>query len=119
LKGFYQFVFFNWQHLQIRQTAVLSLHKLDLTGPAGTVRITATEATLLQAFAQSPDTRLDFAQVAQCMGIAMTEEQKSNIQVRMVRLRKKLHEAGAQGAVIESIRNVGYQFFDELAVRKA
>ena len=30
---------------------MLSLHKLDLTGPAGTVRITATEATLLQAFA--------------------------------------------------------------------
>jgi hypothetical protein len=29
-----------------------------------------------------------------------------------------LHEAGAQGAVIESIRNVGYQFFDELQVRK-
>jgi DNA-binding response OmpR family regulator len=119
LKGFWHFISFNCKHQQICLNAVLILHKLYLTGPAGTVRITATEATLLQAFAQSPDTRLDFAQVAQCMGIAMTEEQKSNIQVRMVRLRKKLHEAGAQGAVIESIRNVGYQFFDELAVRKA
>jgi len=28
-------------------------------------------------------------------------------------------EAGAEGAVIESIRNVGYQFFDELNVLKA
>ncbi len=98
---------------------MLSLYKLDLTGPSGTVRVSATEATLLQAFAQSPDTRLDFAQVAQCMGIELTEEQKSNIQVRMVRLRKKLHEAGAEGAVIEAIRNVGYQFFDELDVRKS
>jgi len=104
--------------LQIHQNAVLSLHKLELTGPAGTVRITATEATLLQAFSQSPDTRLDFSQVARCMGIDLNEEQKSNIQVRMVRLRKKLHAAGAQGAVIEAIRNVGYQFFDELEVRK-
>lgn len=52
------------------------------------------------------------------MGIALTEEQKANIQVRMVRLRKKLHAAGAEGAVIEAIRNVGYQFFDELEVRK-
>jgi hypothetical protein len=43
---------------------VLSLHKLDLTGPAGTVRLTATEATLLQAFAQSSDARLAFEQVA-------------------------------------------------------
>jgi DNA-binding response OmpR family regulator len=98
---------------------VLTLHKLDLTGPAGTVRITATEATLLLAFAESADTRLDFSQVAKCMGIVLTEEKKSSIQVRMVRLRKKLHEAGAEGAVIESIRNVGYQFFDELNVLKA
>ncbi len=98
---------------------MLTLYKLDLTGPSGSVRITATEATLLQAFAQSPDARLDFDQVAQCMGLPMSEAQKSNIQVRMVRLRKKLHEAGAEGAVIEAIRNVGYQFFDELQIRKA
>lgn len=97
---------------------MLILHKLDLTGPAGTVRITATEATLLQAFAQSTDARLGIEQVAQCMGVPDTGAQKSNIQVRMVRLRKKLHEAGAQGAVIEAIRNYGYQFFDELTVRK-
>lgn len=97
---------------------MLTLHKLELTGPAGTVRVTATEATLLQAFAQSPDARLAFDQVAQCMGVPMSEAQKSNIQVRMVRLRKKLHEAGAEGAVIEAIRNVGYQFFDELSVSK-
>lgn len=52
------------------------------------------------------------------MGVTMSEAQKSNLQVRMVRLRKKLHEAGAEGAVIEAIRNVGYQFFDELDIRK-
>jgi len=47
------------------------------------------------------------------------EDYKTNIQVRMVRLRKKMHEAGAQGAVIESIRNVGYQFFEALEIRKS
>jgi DNA-binding response OmpR family regulator len=62
---------------------------------------------------------LRFEDVAQCLGLELSEERKSNIQVRMVRLRKKLHEAGAEGAVIESIRNVGYQFFDELQVRKS
>lgn len=97
---------------------MLTLHKLDLTGPTGSVRITAAEATLLHAFAQSPDARLGFDQVAQCMGVPTSEAQKSNIQVRMVRLRKKLHDAGAEGAVIEAIRNVGYQFFDELDIRK-
>jgi DNA-binding response OmpR family regulator len=100
---------------------VLSLHKLDLNGPLGVVKISATEATLLQAFSQSPDARLDFQQVAQCMGLTPTpdEDYKTNIQVRMVRLRKKMHEAGAQGAVIESIRNVGYQFFEALEIRKS
>lgn len=97
---------------------MLTLHKLDLTGPSGSVRITATEATLLHAFAQSPDARLGFDQVARCLGLNPAEAPKSTIQVRMVRLRKKLHEAGVEGAVIEAIRNVGYQFFDELAILK-
>jgi len=97
---------------------VLTLHKLELTGPATVVRISATEATLLQAFAQSPDARLNLEQVALCMGLVLSEEQKANIQVRMVRLRKKLHQAGAEGAVIEAIRNVGYQLFEVLEIRK-
>lgn len=97
---------------------MLTLHKLDLIGPSGSVRVTASEATLLQAFAMSPDARLDFEQVAQCLGLNPAEAQKSTVQVRMVRLRKKLYAAGVEGAVIEAIRNVGYQFFDELAIRK-
>lgn len=95
---------------------MLTLHKLDLTGPCGTVRITATEATLLRAFVRSTGARLSFEQVAECMGVTMDGPQKSRLQVRMVRLRKKLHDAGAQGAVIEAIRNVGYQFFEELTL---
>lgn len=74
---------------------------------------------MLQAFAQSPDARLDFDQVAKCLGVPVSPAQKSNIQVRMVRLRKKLREAGAEGAIIEAIRNVGYQFFDELQFGKS
>jgi DNA-binding response OmpR family regulator len=97
---------------------LLTLYKLELTGPAAAVKISATEATLLQAFAQAPDARLNFEQVAQCMGLVLSEAQKANIQVRMVRLRKKLHQAGAEGAVIEAIRNVGYQCFEAVEMRK-
>ncbi len=97
---------------------MLTLHKLDLSGPSTTVQVTTTEAALLRAFAQSPDGLLDLTQVAQCLGVANNDTQRSNIQVRIVRLRKKLREAGAEGAVIEAIRNVGYQFFDELSLRK-
>jgi two-component system phosphate regulon response regulator OmpR len=98
---------------------VLSLYKLDLTGPVGTVRISATEASLLQAFSQSTDARLGLDQVAQCFGLPESNEHRAHIQVRMVRLRKKINQAGAEGAVIAAIRNVGYQFFDELEVRKS
>ena len=97
---------------------MLTLHKLDLSGPSTTVQVTTSEATLLRAFAQSRDGLLDLTQVAQCLGVADNDTQRSNIQVRIVRLRKKLHAAGAEGAVIEAVRNVGYQFFDELSLRK-
>lgn len=110
---------FNSQHLKFRQLAVLSIHKLDLTGSAGSVRLTATEASLLHAFMQSADARLSYEQVANCLGVVMNDAHKSNMQVRMVRLRKKLHEAGAEGAVIESIRNFGYQCFEPLEIRAA
>ena len=98
---------------------MLTLQKLNLSGPSATVRVSTAEATLLRAFAQSPDGRMDLTEVAQCLGVVRGDTQRSNIQVRIVRLRKKLQVAGAEGAVIEAIRNVGYQFFDELSIRKA
>lgn len=97
---------------------MLTLHKLQLTGPSGSVRITATEATLLQAFAQATDARLNFQQIADCCGLSDADAVKASAQVRMVRLRKKLHQAGADGAVIEAIRNVGYQLFEPIQVVK-
>ncbi len=98
---------------------MLTLHKLDLTGPAGTVRVTATEASLLNAFALSGNARVSLDDIAHCMGLPGGGDHRTNIQVRIVRLRKKLYAAGAQGAVIESIRNVGYQCFEPLVIRKA
>jgi DNA-binding response OmpR family regulator len=41
---------------------------------------------------------------------------KSSISVRIARLRKKLVDVGAEGVVIESIRNVGYQLLVHISV---
>lgn len=98
---------------------MLTLRKLQLSGPAGAVKLTAAEATLLAAFRAAPSARLDFAQVSDCLGLPHTDAHKATLQVRIVRLRKKLYEAGAEGAVIEAVRKVGYQFFDELEIRKS
>jgi DNA-binding response OmpR family regulator len=95
---------------------VLTLHKLELCGPLGMVRLSLSEALLLRAFAAQPDGRLEFERLANMFGLDTTALGKSSLQVRIVRLRKKLYQAGATGAVIEAIRNVGYQFFETLVV---
>lgn len=96
---------------------MFTLHKLQLTGPRGSVELTGAEATLLQAFQGAPNARLSHEQVALYLGVSGTGDPKAVIQVRLVRLRKKMYEAGAEGAVIESIRNLGYQCFEPLQVQ--
>jgi DNA-binding response OmpR family regulator len=64
---------------------------------------------MLMAFARAPSTRLETWQLGQILGLEMDGLNKASLEVRIVRLRKKMVEAGAPSAVIESIRNVGYQ----------
>lgn len=87
----------------------LSLDKLDVTGRAGVVKLTATEAMMLTALARAPAGQLETWQIAEILDIEINESMKDSIVMRMVRLRRKLADAGAEGIVIEAIRNVGYQ----------
>ena len=95
-----------------RQTApegILTLSKLTLTGASGSVRLSSAESDMLMAFARAPSSRLETWQLGQILGLEMDGLNKASLEVRIVRLRKKMVEAGAPSAVIESIRNVGYQ----------
>jgi DNA-binding response OmpR family regulator len=94
---------------QAAHEGMLALSKLTLTGPQGVVRLSSAEADMLMAFARAPASRLETWQLAHILGLEMGGLNKASLEVRIVRLRKKLLEAGASGAVIESIRNVGYQ----------
>jgi DNA-binding response OmpR family regulator len=94
----------------------ISLFKLNLSGPKGSVRLTMSEAMLLQAFVQSPNKRLAFDVMAEILGIDFDELAKASIQVRMVRLRKKMHSVTSSGVVIQAIRNVGYQLFEPISI---
>lgn len=87
----------------------LTLNKLDLQGPLGEVKLTATEAMLLTAFARAPAGKLETWQIAEMLGVEADETMKNSIAVRIARLRKKLIDLGAEGVVLESIRNIGYQ----------
>jgi DNA-binding response OmpR family regulator len=97
-------------------TQTLTLDKLDVTGSAGVVKLTATEAMLLTALARAPAGKLDTWQIAEMLEVPVDETMKASIVMRIVRLRKKLSEAGAEGIAIESIRNVGYQLLVHIEV---
>mgnify|MGYP000210975478 CR=1 FL=1 len=55
-------------------------------------------------------------QQAEMLGVDADETMKASISVRIARLRKKLVDVGAQGIVIESIRNVGYQLLEHIEI---
>ena len=87
----------------------LVLNKLEFTGPTGVVKLTATESMLLTALARAPAGKLETWQIAEMLDVELNDTMNASIAVRIARLRKKLLDTGAQGRVIESIRNVGYQ----------
>ena len=94
-----------------------TLHKLELTGPQSRVKLTQSEAQMLKAFVHSKDAQLSFEALNALLCLSSRDaSEKAALQVRMVRLRKKLHACGAEGAVIESVRNVGYQLFEPIQI---
>lgn len=94
----------------------LKLHKLELRGLQGSIKLTAQEAIILTAMARAPAGRLETWQIADLLDAQVDESFKSSLAVRMVRLRKKLTDAGAEGLVIESLRNIGYQLTTRIEI---
>ena len=98
------------------RASALRLNKLALSGPGGDVRLSAAEADMLTAFARAPGGRLETWQLAQILDIDIDNLNKASLEVRIVRLRKKLQDVGTAGVVIEPIRNVGYQLCVSLQI---
>jgi DNA-binding response OmpR family regulator len=94
----------------------LTLNKLELQGQQTSVKLTAQEAIVLTALARAPAGRLETWQIAELLEAEVDESFKSSLAVRMVRLRKKLTDAGAEGLVIESLRNIGYQLTTRIEI---
>jgi DNA-binding response OmpR family regulator len=94
----------------------LTLNKLELQGQQTVVKLTTQEAIVLTALARAPAGRLETWQMAELLDAEVDESFKASLAVRMVRLRKKLIDAGAEGAVIESLRNIGYQLTTHIEI---
>jgi DNA-binding response OmpR family regulator len=87
----------------------LVLNKSELHGCEGVVKLTPQETVVLTCMARAPACKLETWQFAELLHMELDEAFKASLAVRMVRLRKKMVDAGAKGTVIESLRNVGYQ----------
>ncbi len=102
--------------LKHRSNQGLRLEKLELFGSTEVVKLSTQEATILTAMARSPAGKLETWQIAELLGVLPDETFKSSLAVRMVRLRKKLNDAGAEGVAIEAIRQFGYQLVTQIEV---
>jgi DNA-binding response OmpR family regulator len=72
---------------------------------------------MIKEFVKAPEGLLTFKFMASILDMDFSQDlDKAALQVRMVRLRKKIHASGAEGSVIESVRNVGYQLYEPIQI---
>ena len=102
--------------MQFVTPQTLTLNKLELRGSLGAVKLSIQEATVLTAMARAPAGKLETWQLAELLEVEVDEAFKSSLAVRMVRLRKKLNDAGVDGIAIEAIRQFGYQLVTQIEV---
>ena len=90
------------------EVLILSPRKLELAGPTGSVAVTAGEAAVLARCAEDPQGRISLDAFHELMpeGPALS---KVAIEIKIVRLRKKLAAIGIEGRGISAVRNFGYQ----------
>jgi len=96
----------------------LNLTTLQLQGLEAPVNVSETECLLLRAFATSVEKQLSNEQLFKITGRNGTVVNKAALEVQIVRLRKKLEQAGALAPNIKSIRGMGYQLCVPIVVNK-
>lgn len=96
--------------MEQQQRYTLSQQWLTLTRSGhAPVSLNAAETSVLVTFARAPGQRVAYWQLAETLGLDLETYAKASLEVRIVRLRKKLVEAGAPPGCIEAVRGHGYQ----------
>jgi len=91
------------------QDMILNLRTMTLTGPQS-VELSRQEIVLLKALNESQNGNLPYFRLLELCGEnEINEHAKAALEVRVVRLRKKLNDAGIEGKAIRAIRGEGYQ----------
>lgn len=88
-----------------------------LLGMAGqSVGLSPRETMVLAAFCRAPEQRLAQWQLIELLHTQSASDPKAALELHVVRLRKKLQQAGAQGSTLQAIRGWGYQLCCELVI---
>jgi DNA-binding response OmpR family regulator len=101
--------------------ATPTVYQLDasafiLQGPDNKVHLTSSSVAILSAFARAPAGRLESWQLLELSGGADADANKGTLEVQMVRLRKKIFQAGHCEHPIKAIRGWGYQLCIQLSI---
>ncbi|MFM8339455.1 MAG: response regulator transcription factor [Fluviibacter sp.] len=93
----------------------LDLRQMKLTGKS-TVDLNRQEMVILKALSESPNGNLPYYRLLELCGEEVNATSKATLEVRMVRLRKKLAEVGVEGKPIRAIRGEGYQLVGRIKI---
>ena len=95
---------------------VLNVRAMTLTG-LKTIALNRQEVVMLKALNESPNGNLAYFRLLELHGeLEINESAKAALEVRVVRLRKKLAEAGIEGKTIRAIRGEGYHLLSRIKV---
>ncbi len=89
----------------------------QLSGPGGIVALTASEFALLAGLSRAPGRQLETWQMIELLGKRLEEYSKANLEVQLVRLRKKLVQAGGDSSVLKAVRGQGYQLAVAMSIQ--
>jgi DNA-binding response OmpR family regulator len=96
---------------------LLRSDKQQLSGPGGMVPLTASEFALLAGLSRAPGRQLETWQMIELLGKRLEEYSKANLEVQLVRLRKKLVQAGGESHVLKAVRGQGYQLAVAMSIQ--
>ena len=82
---------------------------LTLSGPKGSTVISSAELKMISTFSNSQERQLEYWQLMELLGQSPESFRKATLEVKIVRLRKKLMQVGAPQGCLRSIRLHGYQ----------
>lgn len=92
-----------------RMMIVIDTDRLEVRGPNGSAGLAAAEVLMLRTLAEAPGRRLDYWRLFELLELEVNDKSKNVLEVRISRLKKKLHEVGAPEPAIKSLWKEGYQ----------